>query len=956
MNRALFLTLIFWGLTTLASAQTPSQTLPDTTLANQYFARGEELAKQAQYDSALVYLQKASSIYEKNAKWVAYVRGYNKMGECALRKGAFDQAMEWLNHALNIGVQRLGEQHREMATNYNNTGWVYWQKGDYDQALEFHQKSLDIRLTTLGEQHPEVARSYNNIGNVYSVKGDYERALEFYQKSLNIRLTVLGEKHLDVAASYNNIGNVYWNKGDHERALEFYQKSLHIRLTVLGEQHPDVAASYNNIGTVYSSKSDYEPALEYLQKSLNIKLTTFGELHYSVALSYNNIGEVYYKKGDYVRALEFHQKTLNIGLAILGEQHPEVVNSYNNIGNVYYQKGDYTQALRNYQKALRANASGFKHSDPYRNPSLDHLLSEERMLETLQFKTRTLVQRHAAFGKLDDLQAAFSTSQLLVQLIDRMRSGYKAEGSKLFLAEKASAVYEQAIETARKLYDITGGNEYRKSAFFFAEKAKAAVLWEALLDSRAKQFAGIPDSLLAKERELKIDLAYYGTRIQEEKRKPEKRDSRKISEFENRYFDLNRRYEKLIEQFERDYPKYYALKYQTRGITISELQPQLDEQTSILEYFAGDSTIYVFTISKTQFDVTKLPKDTLLESQIKQLRLGITRNQHEGDYQLYTRNAYQLYQKLFQPIEPRLRGQKLLIIPDGTLNNIPFETLLSADVAAAKTIDYRALPYLMKKYLISYAYSANLFAATTAQPLSPPPYDYLAFAPVFVEGLASDSRGTDLLEGNHALDSTRTADKIYLPASKQEVLGIEQLFQKSYDPVERLLKKKTRVYLEKEANEENFKRAQLQNYRYLHLATHGFANKNTPDLSGLLLAHKRDSAEDGVLHLPEIYNLDLNADLAVVSACESGTGKLAKGEGLIGLTRGFVYAGARNLLVSLWKVNDWSTADLMLTCYTQMLQGKSKAEALRDAKQHLMQSNPDYARPYYWAPFILIGR
>ena len=1042
MKRTLFLTLIFWGLTTLTSAQTHSQSLPDTTLANQYFAKGEELAKKAQYDSAMVYLQKASIIYEKNGKWEAYIRCYNKMGDSAWRKGALDQAMELLDGALKIGVQRLGEQHPEVATSYHNIGTVYWRKGDnnwaleflekglnirllilgahhsdvatsynnigivyyvkgeYNRALEFYQKALNIKLTVLGEQHPEVAKSYNNIGGIYWKKGDYDRALEFLQKSLNIRLTTLGEHHPEVAAGYNNIGLLYEYKGDYETALEFYEKALKIELITLGEQHPDVARSYLNIGNIYDSIGDYSRALEFHQKSLNIKLTTLGEQHPAVALSYYNIGSVYNSKGDYVRALEFHQKSLNIRLNILGEKHTDVAASYNNIGGDYYQKGDYDRALvfyqksldirlitlgehhsaiadsysdigdvylakgnyehalSNYQKALQTNVPGFMDSDSYRNPSLYNILSEEQLLKTLQSKTRALVQRHQDSGNLRDLQAAFSTLQLLTQLTDRMRSGYKAEGSKLFLAEKASAIYEQAIHTALDLSHVTGDQQYKTQAFLFAEKAKAAVLWEALLDSRAKQFAAIPDSLLEKERELRIDLAFYDTRIQEEKLKPEKRDSLLISEFESRFFDLNRRYEKLIERFERDYPKYYALKYQTRGITIPELQQQLDEQTSILEYFAGDSAIYIFTISKSQFDVTALPKDTLLESQVEQLRSGITQNHGEGDYQLYTRNAYQLYQKLFQPIEPQLRGQKILIIPDGVLNNIPFETLLSADVAAAKTIDYLALPYLMKKYLISYAYSTNLLAAMTGQPHSSPPYDYLAFAPVFVEGLASESRGLDLLERNQALDSTRSTDKIYLPASKQEVLGIQELFQKSYGLVTKLsdwlLEEKTRVYLEKEANEENLKKERLKNYRYLHLATHGFANKNTPDLSGLLLAHK--SPEDGVLHLPEIYNLDLNADLVVVSACESGTGKLAKGEGLIGLTRGFLYAGARNLLVSLWRVNDWSTADLMLACYTQMMRGKSKAEALRDAKQHLMQSNPDYAKPYYWAPFILIGR
>jgi CHAT domain-containing protein len=199
--------------------------------------------------------------------------------------------------------------------------------------------------------------------------------------------------------------------------------------------------------------------------------------------------------------------------------------------------------------------------------------------------------------------------------------------------------------------------------------------------------------------------------------------------------------------------------------------------------------------------------------------------------------------------------------------------------------------------------------------------------------------------------------------TRDEVLSIKKLFEQKAGFagrwIGRLFGQGPRVYLEGEASEKRLKSENLSNYPYVHLATHGFANRAAPDLSGLAFAVDSGSAEDNVLYLREIYNLKLNADLVVLSACESGVGKLSRGEGLLGLSRGFIYAGAKNLLVSLWQVNDASTAKLMREFYAGMLAGQSKAEALRQAKLHLIQaeaSNPKFAMPYYWAPFILIGQ
>jgi CHAT domain-containing protein len=230
--------------------------------------------------------------------------------------------------------------------------------------------------------------------------------------------------------------------------------------------------------------------------------------------------------------------------------------------------------------------------------------------------------------------------------------------------------------------------------------------------------------------------------------------------------------------------------------------------------------------------------------------------------------------------------------------------------------------------------------------------EYLAFAPIFDKGESAEQRFSQIAAG----DSTRGRNTGYLAATKAEVLNIENLFRARAGWLDRLLGRKTQVWLEQSASEKNAKSPQTKNFRYVHFATHGFANSANPKLSGLLLAHGNDSGEDGILHLSEIYNMSLNADLVVLSACETGLGKIAEGEGLIGLTRGFLYAGAQNLLVSLWQINDAGTAQLMVEFYRNLLDGRSQAEALRAAKLTLRQNRAELAPPYYWAPFVLIGR
>lgn len=984
-----------------AGVSQPSPTAPaDSSLADQIFAHAEEFFKTNQYDSAITYFEKASRFFEADQNWEGYVRAAAEMARTLMRTGSFDQARQKLSPALEIGLQRLGEDHPVLASIYEILGTLSHIKDDNDQAIFYFQKALSILQAHADESKAgKIADVYSRIAMMYSGKGHYDQALEFLQNALTVRKSIdpefktpetgslyfyFGSLHFhrgeyDLALEYylktmaicealgddksmrlpttnlyRNLGLIYHEQGEYDRALEFSRKSLEICQKQLGERDLAVAERYNNLGNTYLEMGEYAKALEYHRKALDIRLSLLGENSRAVSHCYGNLGLVYARKGEYARAMSHYQKALRIMKAVLGQHHPDLAACYNLIGDVHFEKGEYGAALASYQQALLANARDFSNPTITANPSLQHVLSEEKLLESLHKKAKALVKRAAVSSHArDDLQTALSTCQLAVELIDQIRRGYKVEGAKLFLAEKSLQSYEQAIQIAHALYGATGDPQYMEQAWQFAEKSRAGILLEALTEAKAKKFAGIPDSLLEKERRLRADLAFYEKSVLEEESKGKATDSTKVLSWQSKLFDLKREYETLLAQYEKNHPDYFNLKYQGKIATARELREQLlDEHTALVEYFVGQDSLYLFTFTNNQLNLKSVPRDSLLERRVTELRAAIV----EQNYARYVRAGYWLYQTLLAPIENAPDRQNLIMVPDGLLSHIPFETLLTDTVDSTGIKEYRALPFVLKKHAISYAYSATVLWEMQKRQRGIVDRDYLAYAPIFPGGLASNSRSAEFVTAHRTVDSTRSLEMGFLPATRDEVQGVQRLFEKRAGFFERWFRNKTQVLWEHRANEANLKSSSLDSYRYVHFATHGLVNESKPQLSGLILAQSDSPKEDGILYLGEIYNLNLNADLVVLSACETGLGKMARGEGLIGLARGFLYAGATNLLVSLWQVNDVSTANLMVAFYQNMLEGKSKAAALREAKLRMIEHEAKYARPYYWAPFVLIGK
>jgi CHAT domain-containing protein/tetratricopeptide (TPR) repeat protein len=1007
----------------------------DSTLADSYKSKADSLFKSSQYDSSLIYYDKAAVIYKEQENWENYIYCYYEHGNCLFRKGEYESAVKIFKDCKALILEKLNEKHIIMIQVLNGLGNSYYRLGDYKKAREYLNKAVmlseDLEISdyngasdvisylynSLGilefetGNYPEAkdnfslslnytneplnkGRTLSNLAIVYSItgyfdkaidyyekalkfyysipkiskfniaslysnmsialserKGDYDEALLYQDKALSMFLELYGEAHDNVAIGYYNKGDYLLKKGNLDLALFNFNKALNVfRSVYQTEKHTDVAMSYNSIGEVYERLSNYKKAYEYYEKALSIRLNIFGERHVNVAKGYNNIGSIERIQKNYTDAAEYHEQALAILKNIFGERHPEIAETYNLLGLTYRETGKYDIALKQFQNAIKANVPSFSDGNFNVNPKLDDIISGPKLLETLSYKAETLTKWHKENKDAGTLKTAFDTYRTISELIDKMRTGHQAEGSKLFLAEKSSETIEEAIETSVQLYNLTGENKYKEAAYFFCERSKARILQEAMNESEARNFSGIPDSLLVKENQLKTDLTFYQNMLQEEKYRKEDIDSLKMNDFENRIFSLNWEYQHLIQDLEINYPKYYKSKYPSKPVEIKNVQNSLAENETLLEYFTGSETIYLFYFSAEDYELIKID----IDKSFQDLVAGFYRSIKKIDMKGLLQYARELYNIIIKPVEHFIADkEKLIIIPDGQLYYIPFESLITKP---GENLIFSQQNYLINKYDISYHYSIS-FIVDKSINFSGDVNNkgLIGFAPVFNNStyaeklLLKNTRSDDLpqLDFNEYRFITDNNEIRDLPYSEEELKYIIKLFKDKNKPAA--------GYFYDSATKETLK-AEAGNYKYIHLATHSFVNPEKPRFSGILLAKPEDSAySNGILYANEIYNLDLNADLVILSSCESGIGKLVRGEGIMALTRGFLYAGADNIIISLWKVYDKSTALLMKSFYRNVFKNKTYSEALRQAKLDMIQNNAT-SFPANWSGFIIIGK
>ena len=665
--------------------------------------------------------------------------------------------------------------------------------------------------------------------------------------------------------------------------------------------------------------------------------STLGPDHYDNIPPLICIGDSYDSKNEFEKAFEFKQRALNVALSFNNSNNPYLAAIYSNIGDSYELMGEYAKAIDYHNQVLSVCS--------FQDTSMENSINFAVMLSSLKklykiFKNK--YNQNKSFQTLSQLN--YYTLQS-IRALDFQQRSFAEESTKSFWQTQNYPIYEQAISVSLLKADVDHNDTLRQNTFTYTEKSKAALLQAQIKAADALAFAGLPDSLLEKEHNLRINITWREKQRQSLLDKGLTETDTNTLRISGIIFDLKQQYENLKKRFETEYPDYYRLKYDLSTVSLAYLQDTLlQKDQALLEYFTGDSSLFLFVVRPDTFLVQEVKRDFPLEAWIDSLRFGLygyyaadkglrTDSLRLSALNSYIRHAQLLQQKLIAPVAAYL-PENVILVPDGPLGYIPFDALLTG--APEDSNNFKSYPYLLQQHQFSYTYSATLLREMRDKKhRQEPEKDFAAFAPFY-------NGDTTLLASMYAYDELMRKDLQPLVYSGPEVAAAAKLM-------------KGETIAGSAATEERFT-STAGNYRILHLATHGRADNRVGDYAFLAFTELKDSIENELLYVKDLYNLQLNADLVVLSACETGIGKLQRGEGIISLARAFAYAGAKSIVTSLWSVNDKSTSELMRFFYRELRRGKDKDEALRLARQRLLrESNVRNAHPFFWAAFVPLG-
>lgn len=865
------------------------------------FANVDQLLQQNQTDKALLLIDNELNKKISDELLVQYE---NKKAEILISQGKLAEAETLLN-----AQQKKNLSDFQRAITLTNVGSLNMNKGRFDLALENLLTATELFQKSGKQNSREGAQSLATLAIIYNSTGKYNQAEDNGLMALQIRQQLFGEKSEEAAASLNDLGLVYTST-DPDKALEYYDQALPIYESLHGKNHPKIAIANTNSGFIYKQMELYGDAVNNFEAALAIWKSIYPNGHPNEAFVLSNLGQTYDKMGNSKAALEYLEKALAVYQKSYGTKHPDISSTLNQIGILKWKENKFDEAILSFQQALIANVSSFNTLDPTQNPSIKDFYNGYVLLYSLRWKAQAFESKYYTKTlKFSDLKQALSSLYSCDTLIDDIRHHSTDESDKIALGEQANEVYEDGVRIAQSMSEVsTDANHYREAAFYFAEKSKSAVLQESIADANAKSFAGIPQELVEEEKNLKSTITFLSQKLSQ---KPSIDEEKYLRES---LFNLNREYNEFVKKLEKNFPNYYNLKFNSSTPSVADLQKTLDTHTAVISYFIAEKNkrLYQFIVTKNKFKINNLTLPDDFDRVVK----GFTNSLLYSNLKTYQSTGEQLRKVLV----PHLSGSitDLVIVPSGKLSTTPFEAL---PYKKKKAESFQLTTYLINRFAVSYEFSAGLIAQKSkTKSLSNSPSIFLC-API------QFSESDNLNE---------------LPGTDQEVTTIAGLFGKEANVVKN-----------KSANEAIIKSGDLKKYDYLHFATHGIVDENNPELSRIFL--NTTDHEDGHLFASEIYNLDLDAQLTVLSACQTGLGKLSKGEGVIGLSRALVYAGSENLVVTFWSVADESTAELMTDFYKDHLQQKqSFRTALQQSKIKMIREGK-YSSPYYWAPFVMIG-
>ena len=850
----------------------------------------------------------------------------------------------------------------------------FLQLGDYRNFLKYSKEALSLAQSVHDRRLEGTLENY--VGGANDFLGEVKEAFIHYERAVALA-RANGNKATE-ASALNNIGKIFSDASDQQKALEYFLQALPL-YKPLGNQYGE-GITLNNIGNAYNKLGEPQKALDYLQRALPGLRAEEAKGPESLTLS--NIGYAYSRLGDNEKALSFYNQARTIQQQI-GNKTQEA-ETLDLLGVLYSQQSQPQKALEFHQEALqlqRAAGSARREGISLSNlgyvyimlsrsgdalNSFDQSLSIFRRLGDLNNVANALEGRARAeqqLGNLSESRKSIEESLSLIETVRAQTGSQQLRASYLASREKA---YEFYVDLLMQQHAADPTKGYDAEALQASERGRARSLTEMLNEAHVDILQGVEAGLVQKEREIRRTLnakAQLQIRLTAQKGKQEELDTlnKEISALEDDYQQVQVAIRKAS-------PAYAAL-MQPQPLGLKGIQEQLDANTVLLEYSLGDEHSYLWTVTPNSLKTYKLPKrdeiskvaqqvnqSLVARSVVKPLETPAQRQARiaAADEQ-FQKAGSELGRMIIAPALTELGTKRLVVVADGALQNVPFAAL-SVDGPRPLVVDHEIVS-------LSSASSLAIQRQTLANRQPAPKGIAVVADPVFSTADVRFKSSGQVKDVAHASASSANDSRILehlsggtasgqlairrLPFTRQEA---DQIL--AVAPAGANFKA-----IDFRANRALATSGELSQYRYVHFATHGYLDTTRAGLSAIVLSmiDEQGKPQDGFLRTHDIYNLKLPAELVVLSACETGLGKEVRGEGIEGLTRGFMYAGARRVVVSLWNVNDKATASLMQHLYLGILRGKKTPTAALRAAQIEMLRSKQWQSPYYWAPFVMQG-
>jgi len=846
---------------------------------------------------------------------------YRLVGSYYLDNMSLDTARKFLNKAQEY-LETAHKKNRIIEKNLLiSQGYLELKSSNPALSLQYYSSAIDLLL--------EIPHTDEEMALLYTGKADALYFLDQQTDAINLNkmaLYVLEKKpkinQTSIIRTYRILGLLYSEIMEYSTAIEYFNKALKI------EPSPKNFKTYRNLAKAYLSSNNLANADSVFKLCIQYTTKTKGPNSYQSSCSYYDysiyllektnklsLGEKYLKKCIQIRYNTYQKKTIDL------------VEPLNIIGTHYINTGRINQGLDSLQSALIMAIPDFYSRNIFENPPLNKFIKHTNFHNTLAWKAYGFYLKYLETSQLKYLKTSFKTYDQFIYLAKEIRKQYKNTESYIN-AERLNYVYGQAVDISQQLYQITNNPYYLEKTFQFIEGRKSFTLLNSLKILESKKLLKIPETLLQKETDFKTKLGELKEKISIEQKHTH--SVKNIQDYETQIFNITISLDSIQSSYKNNYSGFFNLKYGFKELSINDIITKMPANHAFLNYALSDSLLTILCITKKGAHLFNKTIDSTFFNKVNklvQLLKKFNTDDSYTEFRDFSIISHELYTYLIKPTEKEIKDKELIIIPDGILNYISFDALLT-DTVNIERPDYRMLPYLIKKYKTNVANSLQVYFNMKTRERKAQDQVF-AFAPYYQK--KQDTTGLPsayhyLRPLDYAQIETHAINK-YLP---------------------------TIEYTGKAASEETFTK-NAKEAKILHLAMHTIINDEEPMYSKLLFTY--DSAtKSGLVNTYELLTMNLNAELAVLSGCSTGNGELKKGEGVMSLSSGFQYAGVPAIIMSLWEVNDKFGSLVIENFYKNIAKGLPKNQALHQAKlQVLSQGNALYAHPFYWSGLTLMG-